>query len=98
MRFAWDDEKAASNWRKHRVDLHVAEDVFADPLAITVQDRFVDGEERWYTIGRVGTRLYVVVFAVYEWELDEIIRIISARNADPKERRDYERGTRASDR
>ncbi len=89
MRFAWDDEKAVRNWRKHRVDFRAAEQVFSDPLVVTVQDRIVNGEERWSAIGQVGNRLYVVVFAVYDWGDEEIVRIISARNADPRERRDY---------
>lgn len=50
-RFVWDPDKAASNVRKHGVTFGAAIVAFADPFALTTQDRFEDGEERWQTLG-----------------------------------------------
>ena len=64
--------------------------VFADPDLLLRKDRVVDNEERWHAIGAVQTAVLLVVH-VYREESDgeEIIRIISAREADPQERRIY---------
>ncbi|WP_039889151.1 BrnT family toxin [Acidiphilium sp. PM] len=100
-RFEWDPAKAASNLRKHRVCFETAIRAFADPLALTVQDRTEDGEQRWQTIGLVdGYCLLLVAHTVYEDDSEgqpvEIIRIISARKADRKERQRYEQETRSA--
>jgi uncharacterized DUF497 family protein len=46
MVFEWDPTKAASNLRKHRVSFDIAVRVFADPLALTAQDRTEGGSYR----------------------------------------------------
>lgn len=93
MRFEWDPEKARANLAKHRVDFQSARFVFDDPFALLVFDRIVDGEERWHLIGSTPDhRLYVVVHTIREDRNDPTIRIISARKADPRERRAYELG------
>ncbi|MDO5703716.1 MAG: BrnT family toxin [Paracoccus sp. (in: a-proteobacteria)] len=92
LRFEWDPEKAANNLRKHRVSFEVAARAFADPFALTEQDRVEDGECRWQTLGLVeGYLLLLVAHTVWDDEDGvEVIRIISARRADPKERKRYE--------
>ncbi|MBA2467982.1 MAG: BrnT family toxin [Chloroflexia bacterium] len=98
MRFEWDERKNASNLRKHDVGFEFATAVFDDPLAFSEQDRIVDGEERWWTIGNGGGRILYVAFTVDESGDEDIVRIISARRATRQERRDYEQGTRATHR
>ena len=94
-RFTWDAEKAARNRVKHRVSFELAMRVFADPFALTSQDRVEDGEMRWQTLGAVeGYTLLVVAHTVQDDEGAEVIRIISARRADRTERRHYEDGNR----
>ena len=93
MRFEWDERKNASNLRKHGVDFDTASRAFDDPWQIASQDREVDGEPRWQTIGLTdGLLLLLVVHLVEDDEGQELIRIISARKAKPHERRAYERG------
>lgn len=99
MRFEWDPAKAASNLRKHGVSFDTAIRAFADPFALTEQDRIEGGEARWLTVGSVeGCLLLVVAHTIREEDEDglavEVIRIISARAADRKERRRYEQETR----
>jgi uncharacterized DUF497 family protein len=94
--FEWDDGKAEINWRKHGVPFKLATQVFDDPFALIEQDRIANGEERWQTIGAThdGLLLLLVAHTVRIEEDDgvdaEIVRIISARRVDRKERKRYE--------
>ena len=92
--FEWDDEKAATNYRKHGVRFEEAVLVFEDPLAVSEQDRIENGELRWRTLGMVGGFLLLLVaHTVRAEEGDcEVVRIVSARRADRKERTRYEHG------
>jgi uncharacterized DUF497 family protein len=89
VRFTWDPQKAAANLRKHRVSFEEAASLFADPLALAVDDTLDPG--RTVLIG-MSDRLRVLL-AVYT-DIDEnTIRIISARRATAHERRRYEEDT-----
>jgi len=95
IRFEWDPAKAASNLSKHRVSFELAKRVFFDPFALVEQDRIEGGERRWRTIGMVeGRVLLLVAHTVGEDDDNEVIRIMSARRAEPKERRRYEQENR----
>jgi uncharacterized protein len=99
VRFEWDPAKAAINLRKHAISFDIAVRVFADPFALTQQIRIEDGEQRWQTLGIVEGHLLLLVAHTIrdddeDGELIEVIRIISARAADRKERRRYEQDTR----
>ena len=64
---------------------------FADPFLLTRQDRIEYGEQRWQTIGMVdGHLLLLVAHTVAEVGETEVVRIISARKAEPMERKRYE--------
>ena len=67
--------------------------MFDGPLHISNPDQVVDGEQRWQTIGVIGGLAVIVVAHTY-WDDDgdEVVRIISARAASRRERRDYENG------
>ena len=65
--------------------------MFLDPLVLTHQDRIENNEPRWQTLGMVdGCLLLLVAHTVRHEEDGEVIRIISARKADKKERKHYE--------
>jgi len=82
----WDRRKAASNRRKHGVDFADAVSVLEDPFAVTIEDDSSE-EERFVTIGSdVLGRILVVAYALKGAH----IRMISARKATPRERREYE--------
>lgn len=84
--FEWDDEKAASNAAKHGVSFAQACSVFRDPFAIELLDDREDyNEDRYILIGMSAGSLLVVVHT----ERDHRNRIISARKAEPTERRFY---------
>jgi uncharacterized DUF497 family protein len=91
IRFEWDSAKAAANRCKHGVSFETASRVFADPYALYEQDRIVDTESRWQAIGIVdGLLMLMVAHTTHERDSVEVIRIISARRANRKERRRYE--------
>ncbi len=90
--FTWDGRKERANVAKHGFDFKTAVTVFADPFLITEQDREIDGEARWQTIGMAeGAQVLLVAHTTYEEE--GLVEIISARRANPRERRKYEEGT-----
>lgn len=91
MEFAWDERKNRANVKKHGVSFETAMRVFDDPQHLTRQDREVDGEPRWQTIGMVNSVLVMIVAHTVD-EDEQLIRIISARKATPWERRVYAQG------
>lgn len=92
MRFEWDERKNRGNRRKHRISFELAVEVFNDPLCLTIPDQIVDGEERLWTLGSVGGEniVVVVVHTIRDEGGEEIIRVLSARKATPRERKFYE--------
>jgi len=88
MTFEWDNEKAAKNLAKHGVSFDEAETVFADPFAgIAPDPDHSERERREIAVGlSAAGRLLLVSFT----ERRESIRIISARELKPSERRLYE--------
>ena len=89
--FEWDEAKGKVNRLRHGISFEDAMLVFADPYALVEQDRIEGGERRWQTIGLVGgIVLLLVAHTVREEGSDEIIRLISARRANRKERTRYE--------
>ena len=83
--FEWDDRKAAINWKKHKVNFEDAALVFEDEYRIEEYDEENSlDEDRWKVIGMVGSVL-VVIYT----EREESTRLISARKAEAKERRQY---------
>ncbi|OWT74882.1 MULTISPECIES: BrnT family toxin [unclassified Achromobacter] len=93
--FEWDSRKGAANLHKHGIRFEEAVLVFDDPFAISAQDRTENGEQRWQTIGMAGRCVLVILVAhTVRFEEDgvEVIRVISARPADRKERKRYEQG------
>ncbi|MEA1650365.1 BrnT family toxin [Nitrospirillum sp. BR 11164] len=84
--FQWDKRKAAENLAKHGVRFEDACAVFRDPFAIEWPDEREDyGEERFIIIGMAEGRLLYLAYALR----GDDIRLISARGAEPHERRRY---------
>ena len=83
--FEWDEEKNNANFIKHGIRFETAEYIFEDPLRIERADEDnSDTEDRRQTIGRFKD----VLFVIYT-ERGDVTRIISARQAEPFERRIY---------
>ena len=84
--FEWDDSKAASNLRNHKITFEMARDVFSDPFIVEWADDGQDeSEQRFAALGMVDNRILFVAYTMR----GDVIRIISARLAEPFERRRY---------
>ena len=88
LKFEWDQQKAAVNLAKHKVAFEEAATVFGDPLGrITADSRHSVVEERFVILGiSEARRLLAVMYA----DRNDVIRIISARKATRRERKNYE--------
>lgn len=90
LRFEWDRRKAAENRQKHGVGFEEARSVFHDDMGLLIEDPDEDQEEdRFVLIGLSAVLRTLVVCHCYREE-DSVIRIISARRANRRERRQYE--------
>ncbi|MCP4667219.1 MAG: BrnT family toxin [Deltaproteobacteria bacterium] len=88
MEFEWDPDKEQANVSRHGVDFVEAATVFGDPLELTTSDPdHSAGEFRFLSI---ANSLFNRILVVSYTERKDLIRIISARIASPKERRQYE--------
>ena len=83
--FEWYSEKERINVEKHGINLDTVKTVYNDPFRIMQYDEIHSGlEDRWQMLGMANG----VLFVVYT-ERGEKIRIITAREATPEERRIY---------
>ncbi|UXE59579.1 MAG: BrnT family toxin [Woronichinia naegeliana WA131] len=85
MEIEWDNNKAASNLIKHKIDFEDAKNIFLDPNRLEREDKRDYNETRIQVIGIVNQ---VVLFIVYT-KRNGKNRIISARRANKNERRQY---------
>lgn len=85
MDFEWDSVKERANRKRHGVDFRTAAKVFLDPYVIEFDDHDATGEPRFCAIGLVDGRMLFIVYTMR----DDVVRIISARGAEPHEKRKY---------
>jgi len=85
MEIEWDNNKAALNLIKHKIDFEDAKNIFLDPNRLEREDKRDYNEPRIQVIGIVNQ---VVLFVVYT-KRNGRYRIISARRANKNERRQY---------
>ena len=81
MRFEWDEAKRQLNFKRHGIDFADVEIIFAGEAITILDDRFSYGEAHFLTIGLLWGRLVSVAHT----EMDEVIRIISARKSTKNE-------------
>ncbi len=92
--FEWDDRKADVNLERHGVSFKETTGVFRDPLACIFDDEWHSVREIWELI--IGHSLQYRLLVVCFTERSGVIRIISARPATRKERKNYEEQFRFS--
>lgn len=91
LTFEWDETKRRANIRKHGLDFADAQRLFAGmPLLVTPDTNGDYGEERWFGLGKIGTRIVVIVFVSTQ---PNVIRVISLRKADKDEEAEYYKNT-----
>jgi hypothetical protein len=89
IRFAWDKAKAAENLRKHGVSFEEASTVFADENARLKRDPDHSQEEDRFILLGFSAKLRMLVVCHAYREEEQTIRLISARKATRKERKQY---------
>lgn len=89
MEYEWDPKKARLNVQKHDVHFSDALPVLEDDHALTMTEESAGAEQRWITLGTDALGRILVV--VYTWRKSRV-RMISARQATPSERRHYAEG------
>lgn len=82
MLFTWDEKKRHGNLKKHGIDFTSAADIFGGPTFTWEDSRFDYSEQRWITMGLLGS---LVVVLVVHTETEEEIHVISIRKADKDE-------------
>nr|WP_150107072.1 BrnT family toxin [Halothece sp. PCC 7418] len=86
MMFEWDENKNQQNLKKHKISFEEAVEIFDGIVFTAIDERYNYGETREISIGAIQG---VVIITVVHTERNGNIRIISARKATPKERRQY---------
>ena len=91
MKFEWDINKDEQNKQKHKVSFSEACQVFADNYSLNLFDNEHSIEEpRWVTMGQIPEgEILVVIHTFREILGKEVVRIISARKASKKEKKQY---------
>jgi len=85
--FEWDEGNAHKNWGRHRVTPEEAEDVFFnEPLVVRSDVRHSKQEKRYYALGRTSVGQYLFVAFTIR---DSLLRVISVRDMNRKERDAY---------
>ena len=85
MDFEWDSAKELANRKKHGVDFRTAAKVLLDPHVIELDDLDAAGELRFNAVGLVDGRMLFVIYTTR----GDVVRITSARGAEPHEKRKY---------
>jgi uncharacterized DUF497 family protein len=90
--FDWDEGNARKS-EKHGVTRAEAEQVFLnEPLFITADEKHSESERRYRALGKTTRgRLLTIIFTLRQTET--LIRVISARDMNARERRLYEQET-----
>ena len=87
--FEWDQYNSQKNWEKHKVTPAECEQVFFNqPIVILEDIKHSLSEKRFYALGKTDLRRKLfIVFTIR----NNLIRVISARNMNKKEKRSYEK-------
>jgi len=86
--FEWDKDNFLKSWEKHGVSALACEQIFFNrPLVAAYDEKHSKGEMRYYALGHTDAERHLfVMFTIRE----HLIRVISARDMNRKERKKYE--------
>jgi len=88
MEYEWDPVKAAANLRKHGIAFEQVHSFEWNEALIQPDDRYPYGEQRFHALGKVEGRIFALIFTRRE----RIVRVISFRKANDREKRRYAEG------
>ncbi|MCY7345131.1 MAG: BrnT family toxin [Pyrinomonadaceae bacterium] len=87
MIFEWDSDKAKINQQRHNISFEEAKSAFDDENLVDALDESHSEDELRFNL--IGLTEKGLLFVVYTERGDEVIRIISARQADKFEEEIY---------
>ena len=86
--FHWDKGNSEKNWVKHKVKRIECEEIFFNlPLAISDDEKHTNTEKRFYALGKTKSERFLFISFTIR---NNLIRVISARGMNRKERKTYE--------
>jgi uncharacterized DUF497 family protein len=85
MHFEWDNRKRRANIARHGIDFADLAPLFDGETITVLDDRYDYGEFRFITLGVLNG----IVMTIAHTEMDDVIRIISARRATRYEEENY---------
>lgn len=86
--FDWDEGNILKNWERHRVSASECEQVFFNrPLVGFPDEAHSSDEPRFYLLGRTDAGRHIFVAFT---DRNNLIRVISARDMNRKERKAFE--------
>jgi uncharacterized DUF497 family protein len=88
MEYEWDPEKAAANQRKHGIAFDLVHLFQWNDALVQIDERYAYGEQRFYALGKVEGRIFALIFV----RRNGIVRVISFRKANDREKRRYDQG------
>jgi len=86
VQYVWDETKRIANLAAHKIDFTAAYRFEWDTARVDPDVRRDYGEQRYVALGRIGLRIYVLVFT----PRGEFVRVISLRKANSRETKRYE--------
>ena len=89
MKFEWDEKKQKINIQKHGVDFEEAKTVFYDEEALLMPDPDHSATEERFVILGISKKTNLLTVCHCYRENEEVIRIINARKATTKEKKQY---------
>ena len=89
LRIEWDPRKSRANKAKHGVSFEEARTAFLHEHVRIIPDEDHSEEEDRLILMGLCLKLRVLLVCHCYRESDHVVRIISARRADPSERRQY---------
>jgi len=89
MKFEWDENKNRHNQERHFLHFDDAKEIFNNPTISIIDARRDYGEVRYIDIGVVEFEGFSAIITIVYTKRRDVIRIISARKANKKERKMY---------
>jgi len=80
MKFEWDNQKGASNEKKHGISFNTAQSLWLDERRVEIEIAF-PSEKRWALIASLEGKMWTAIYTI-RWD---VIRLISVRRARPRE-------------
>jgi uncharacterized DUF497 family protein len=77
------------SWKHHVLPEEIEDTLFSHPLYRKVQKGHVPGEDLYAALGQTEAGRYLIIFFIYKTTGEALI--LSARDMDDKERRQYAR-------